>query len=246
MRMKTSTSPGGRDLGSQSFTKRKTSPMVSGSINPALSKRIIRLAHSRPELRDRLQPLLYLIAAKQKQDSEALRRAEQKEFSKLLGFGPRFGVISAVKGSDKTKNRLRRSQLLADLAHLGYRKVSPMRGKWNLLPQDSLLIQNIRPEDLFELGRKFDQEFVVFSDEPGLVGFYYMQGDPNARIIVDPKGDTTFRSLTDMTPYSRARGLDVDFGLLWSQEFPWDGRTHLNRRRVRTELKNQGLQNVTP
>lgn len=246
MRMKTSTSPGGREVGSPSFTKRETSPIVSGSINTALSARIIRLAHSRPELRDALQPLLYVIAAKQDAKESELRRKEQKEFAELLTFGPRFGVISAHDGKDSTKNRIRRAKLMTDLSRLGYRKVSPLRGKWELLPEDSLLVQNIRPQDLFQLGRKYGQEFVVFSDEPGLVGFYYLTGDPKTRIIVDPKGDTTFRSLTDMTPYSRARGLDVEFGLLWSQEFPWDGGDHLDRRRVRTELKNQGLQNVTP
>ena len=220
--------------------------MVSGSINTALSSRIVRLAHTRPELRDRLQPLLYLIAAKQDEANSEVRRLEQKEFSELLGFGPRFGVISAHKKDSGDANRIRRAKLITDLSRLGYRKVSPMRGQWKLLPEDSLLIQNIRPQDLFQLGRKYDQEFVVFTDEPGLVGFYYLTGDPKTRIIVDPKGDTTFRSLTDMTPYSRSRGLDVDFGLLWSQEFPWDGGDHLDRRRVRTELKNQGLQNVTP
>lgn len=220
--------------------------MVSGSINTAISSRIIRLAHAHPELRDRLQPLLYLISAKKDEATSELRRLEQKEFSELLSFGPRFGVISAHDESSGEHNRIRRAKLIGDLSRLGYRKVSPMRGRWELLPKESLLVQNIRPQDLFQLGRKYDQKFVVFTDEPGLVGFYYLTDDPKARIIVDPKGDTTFRSLTDMTPYSRARGLDVDFGLLWSQEFPWDGGDHLDRRRVRTELKSRGLQNVTP
>ncbi|GAF98144.1 unnamed protein product, partial [marine sediment metagenome] len=137
--------------------------MVSGSFNTELSSRIIRLAHSRPEFRDALQPLLYVIAAKQDSVDSALRRKEQKEFSEMLSFGPRFGVISAHEGTDRTKNRIRRAKLMTDLSRLGYRKVSPMRGKWELLPEDSLLVQNIRPQDLFQLGRKYDQEFVVFS-----------------------------------------------------------------------------------
>lgn len=225
--------------------------MVSGSISPALSSRIIRLAHERPEFRDALQPLLYVIAAKKEKGrpathSQAERAEDQKEFKELLSYGPRFGLISAFQGGNQTENQIRRSALVADLQHLGYRKVSPMKGKWNLLPEQSFLIQNIRPEDLFELGRKYDQEYVVFSNEAGLVGFYYLKGEPRARIIVDPAGDTTFRSLTDVTPYSKARGLHVDFGLLWSDEFPWDGRSALNRKRVRTELKHRGLQNVTP
>lgn len=224
------------DQAASSFTNRKS-----------LGSQIIRLAHQRPEFRDALQPLLYVIAAKaQPSHADEDRSTEQKEFQKLLAFGPRFGVVSAWKKGKDTENQRRRSQLVSDLQHLGYRKVSPMRGKWNLLPEESLLVQNIRPNDLFELGKKYDQDFVVFTNESGLVGFYYLQGEPKARIIVDPKGDTTFRSLTDMTPYSRARGLDVDFGLLWSEEFPWDGRTHLNRQRVRTELKSRGLQDVTP
>lgn len=209
----------------------------------SLASRIIRLASTSPELRDELQPLLYVIAAK---SEEERRNAEQREFSKLMSYGPRFGVVSARKSNNEKDNKVRRANLLADLKRLGYRKVSPLRGKWELLPENSYLIQNIRPEDLFELGRKYEQDFVVFTNEAGLVGFYYTTGDPRARIIVDPKGDTVFRSLTDMTPYSRARGLDVDFGLLWSQEFPWDGRSALSRKRVRTELKSQGLKSVTP
>ena len=213
----------------------------------SLGSEIVRMAHSNPEYRDELQPLLYVVqAAKKKTPTNETRRAEQKEFSKLLTYGPRFGVVSAFKPGDDTRNQIRRAQLIADLQRLGYRKVSPLRGDWELLPEDSLLIQNIRPEDLFELGRKYDQEFVVFTNEPGVVGFYHLQGVPRARVIVDPKGDTTFRSLTDMSPYSRARGLDVEFGLLWSEEFPWDGRTQMSRKRVRTELKNRGLQDVTP
>jgi hypothetical protein len=62
-------------MGSPSFTKRETSPMVSGSFNTELSSRIIRLAHSRPEFRDALQPLLYVIAAKQDSGS---RRSSPK------------------------------------------------------------------------------------------------------------------------------------------------------------------------
>jgi len=218
--------------------------MVTGAIGTSnLSSRIIRLAHTRPEFRDALQPLLYVIAAKK---DEKRRSAEQREFSKLLSYGPRFGVVSAYKGGDEKENKVRRASLVADLKRLGYRKISPLRGKWELLPEGAYLIQNIRPEDLFELGRKYDQEFVVFTNEPSLVGFYYTEGEPRARIIVDPKGDTTFRSLTDMTPYSRARGLDVDFGLLWSQEFPWDGRSALSRKEVRNQIKRQGLKDVTP
>lgn len=214
----------------------------SGANKPSVGDRIIRLAHARPEFRSALQPLLYVIAAKQEED----REINQREFSKLTSFGPRFGIISVGTQGSETEQKVRHADLLADLKRLGYRKVSPLRGKWNLVPEDSYVIQNIRPEDLFELGRKYGQDFVIFSNESGLVGFYYTKGEPKARIIVDPKGDTTFRSLTDMTPYSRAQGLDVDFGLLWSKEFAWDGRSPLSRKRIRQLLKSHGLKDVTP
>lgn len=219
---------------------------TKSATTPAIASRIIRLAHACPEFRDNLQPLLYVIAAKKGETSGAERQNEQKEFSKLLSYGPKFGVVSAHQGASGTKNKILHAQLIADLNRLGYRKVSPLREKWSLLPEDSILIQNIRPEDLFQLGRKYKQEFVVFTNEPSMVGFYYTQGDPKARIIVDPQGDTTFRSLADMTPYSRARGLDLDFGLLWSKEFPWDGHGALSRKQVRTMLKRDDLQNATP
>jgi len=212
----------------------------------SLGSRIVRLAHSKPEFRDALQPLLYVIAAADKDKKSPGSAEDQKEFAKLLTYGPRFGIISSYNGGTEEEEQIRRAHLKGDLEAKGYRKIQLLRGKWSLLPENSFLIQNIRPDDLFDLGRKYEQEFVVFANEPMLIGFYYLEGKPRARIIVDPKGDTTFRSLTDMTPYSRARGLDVDFGLLWSQEFPWDGRTYLDRGRVRTELKNRGLQDVTP
>lgn len=221
--------------------------MVSGSFNTALSSQIVRLAHSHPKFRSELQSLLHVIAAKKVEFENAVhRRSEQKELSKLLSFGPRFGVLSANEGKDDIQNRVRRAKLLGDLARLGYRKVSPLRGKWDCLSEDSLLIQNIRPGDLFQLGHKYDQPFVVLADEPGLVGFYYLTDDLKTRIIVNPKGDAMFRSLTDSVPHASTRDLDVGFGFLWSQEFPWDGRTPLTRQRIRTELKSQGLKSVTP
>jgi len=231
-------------------TKTPTLPDGSDGSSTDLSSRLVRLAHANPEYRQEMRSVLDVIAAKEKNDGagEGLekRRSEQKEFIKLLSYGPRFGVVSAHQGSSDSKNKIRRAQLIADLTRLGYRKVSPMRGKWSLLPEDAFLIQNVRPDDLFELGRKYKQDFVVFSNEPGVLGFYNTKGDPKARVIVDPTGDTTFRSLTDMTPYSRSQGLDVEFGLLWSKEFPWDGRSAFNRKQVRRMLKRDGLKEVTP
>lgn len=237
MQMKTPTSPGGREPGATSFTKREGSPAVVGVIDTSLSSRIIRLASERPEFRDSLQPLLYVIAAK-KQDT---KQVDQQEYTKLMEHGPRFGTISANQGGSSDKNKILRAQLIADLSRLGYRKVSPLQGKWSLLPKDSLLVQNVRPEDLFQLGKKYKQEFVVYQAKPGIMGFYYTKGSPRTRIIVDPKGDTTFRSVSDMTPYSRGKGLDLEWGLLWSKEFAWDGRSPLTRKQVRSMLKREEL-----
>jgi hypothetical protein len=219
------TSPKGRESGQANFTKQ-----------------IVRLAHENPSYRDDLQPLLYAIAAKKKEDGDGSKGlTEQREFSKLLSMGPRFGTVSALTGTDKSKNKIRQSQLVADLHRLGYRKVSPMQGDWSLIPNESLHVQNVRPEDLFELGRKYDQEFVVFQNQPGVLGFYYLKGEPKARIIVDPKGDTAFRSVSDMTPYSRGKGLDLEWGLLWSKDFPWDGHAGLTRKQIRQMLKRDEL-----
>jgi hypothetical protein len=44
-----------------------------------------------------------------------------------------------------------------------------------------------------------------------------------------------------MTPYSRGKGLDLEWGLLWSKEFPWDGRKPLTRKQVRSMLKREEL-----
>jgi len=203
----------------------------------SLSSQIIRLAKNRPEFRDDLQPLLYVIAAKKGES----KKIDQKEYGELRNYGPRFGVISAYKGSGESRNKIRRAQLIADITRLGYRKISPLRGPWKLVPEGSFVLQNVRPEDLFELGRKYDQEYVLYQGQAGIMGFYYLQGEPRARVIVDPKGDTIFRAVADMTPYSRGKGLDLDWGLLWSQEFPWDGHNPLTRKKVRQMLKRHEL-----
>lgn len=208
-----------------------------------MASRIVRLAHARPDFRPDLQPLLYVIAAKDDESKEGEKKfKEQKEFTKLMGHGPRFGVVSAHRpGASRQKNNILKAKLIADLKTLGYRKVSPMRGKWELLPEDSLLISNVRHEDLFELGRRFKQKYVIYQQQPGLLGFYYTTGEPRARIIVNPRGDTDFRSVSDMTPYSRGKGLDLEWGLLWSKTFPWDGRNTLTRKQIRSMLKRDEL-----
>ena len=237
MQMKTPTSPGGREPGSSNSTKRANSPVVAGTIDTSIASRIIRLASQRPEFRDELQPLLYVIAAKKDES----KHEDQKEYTKLMAYGPRFGIISAHEGKSSKRNKIRRAQLLAEITRLGYRKVTPLRGKWNLVPEDSFVLPNVRPDDLFELGRKYGQEFVVYQKHAGLMGFYYTKGEPRARIIVNPVGDTTFRSVSDMTPYSRGKGLDLEWGLLWSKEFPWDGHKPLSRKQVRQMLKRDEL-----
>lgn len=237
MQMKTPTSPGGREPGSSNSTKRAGSPVVTGEFDTSIASRIIRLAHQRPEFRDQLQPLLYVIAAKKDNN----KQEDQKEYTKLMAYGPRFGIVSAHEGKGSKKNKILRAQLLADITRLGYRKVTPLHGEWNLIPDDSFLLPNVRPEDLFDLGRKYGQEFVVYQKNAGLMGFYYTKGDPKARIIVDPAGDTAFRSVSDMTPFSRGQGLDLEWGLLWSKEFPWDGHKPLSRKQVRQMLKREEL-----
>jgi hypothetical protein len=203
----------------------------------SLSSQIIRLAHERPEFRDDLQPLLYLIAAKKDES----KKVDQKEYGELRTYGPRFGVVSAHKGSDERRNKIHHARLLADIARLGYRKVTPLRGPWELVPEDAILLRNVRPEDLFELGRKYEQEYVVYQGQSGIMGFYHLQGEPRARVVVDPKGDSIFRGVSDMTAYSLGKGLDLEWGLLWSREFPWDGRNPLTRDQVRQMLKREEL-----
>lgn len=187
-----------------------------------LSHSIIRLAHSRREFRASLEPVLRKIATMRR---EALRK---KQLQKMMGTGASFGVISAYQERGKKQNQQRHGELMRDLQRLGYRPI-PLRGSWEGVTEKSMLVPRIDPEDLFELGRKYEQDAVIHKSKDGVLGMYHTKGEPRAEMAVDPKGDPAFEVAADRGLYSKARGLSFEFGFLWGDEVPWDGESPISR-----------------
>jgi len=160
---------------------------------------------------------------------EALRK---KQLKKMLGADATFGVISAYQDGPKSKNQARHGQLLRDLMKLGYRPV-PLRGSWEGVTEKSLLVPGITPEELFELSRKYEQDAVIHKSKDGVLGMYHTKGEPRAEVAVDPKGHPEYDIATDKSLYSKARGLSFEFGFLWGEELPWDGKTPITHDTVK-------------
>jgi hypothetical protein len=244
MRMKTPTSPGGREPHSSNFTKRGGSPTVSGVIDRRFRRRIVKLARDNPVFRRALGATLTAMvreaASKKEKSMHGLHR---KHVSKLMEFGGRIGVISPQKkGGSDSDHRVARANFLADLKRLGYRKASPLKGEWGGIPAGSYLIENVRPEDLYELGRKYDQESVVYKPRDGILGVYYLTGDPRAEVVMMHEGDPILQGQADGTEFSKARGLELEHGYLWGSDIPWDGRLPVTRRDIRRMLRRRDLE----
>jgi len=157
----------------------------------------------------------------------------------MLSLGGTFGVISAYSQGSKKLNKVRHGGLIAELQRLGYRKVTPLKGSWEGVTEKSLLIPRMRAEDLFRLGRLYEQDAVIYKSADGVIGMYHTKGAPKAEVAVDTKGDAAFEVATDPSLYSKARGISFEFGFLWDQEIPWDGKRPITREQVRKHFESQ-------
>lgn len=116
---------------------------------------VLKLAHAVPSTRRYLVPLL----RKASVDKIALKH---RTFQRLMAQGGSFGVISAYASGPKSKNKERHGELVADLQRLGYRRFSVLKGSWEGVAERSIIIPDIKPEHLFELGRKYGQDSVIY------------------------------------------------------------------------------------
>ena len=163
----------------------------------------------------------------------------QRALQKMMSVGGSFGVVSGYSTGSKSENKARHGELVADLQRMGYRKWTRLKGSWEGVTEQSILVPRIRPEDLFKLGRKFTQDAVIYKSKDGVIGMYYTKGKPRAEIAVDPKGDAAFEMATDESLYSKSRGLSFEFGFLWGQEVPWDGRHPISRKQMRKLVEHE-------
>lgn len=195
------------------------------------TREIVKLAGARADFRDALTAEVRRIAF----EKRALRK---KQLQKLMEQGGTFGVMSAYQPGSKKQNKDRHGQLVADLQRLGYRPET-LRGSWEGVTEQSLLVRDIKPQDLFELGRKYNQDAVIHKSKDGVLGMYHTKGAPRAEIAVDPKGDPAFQSSSAKDLYSKSRGLSFEFGFLWGENLPWDGKQPVTRKQMRTFVQER-------
>lgn len=155
---------------------------------------------------------------------------KQKTFQKLLSKGGSFGIISAYVQAPKKENQIRHGMLIADLQKLGYRKIQNLRGQWEGVSEKSLLIPNIKPKDLFVLGRKYKQEAVIYKSADGVVGMYYPSG--HAEVAVDSEGLPQYEIQKGKGLFSKTRNWSFSLGFLWGQRIPWNGRSVVSKDKV--------------
>lgn len=192
-----------------------------------LRQSVLRYASEHPEFLEDLRPALVVLAKENARDEKTLARRES--LSKMMEFGGTFGALSGFVPGDPVQSKIRKSRLITDLNRLGYRKITPLAvGPTN----DSLLVQNMLPQDLFALGRKYGQNIVLFKGADGVIGLYNIEGEPTAEVGVAPKGDPAFQIATDPSLYSRTKNMSFDFGFLWADKVPWDGSMPVDRKRM--------------
>lgn len=189
-------------------------------------------------MRMRIQKLASRVARRFFQ-RRALRITQMKA---LLSKGQNFGVLSAYTTTSKSENKRRHSRLIRALQQMGYTRWEPLKGTWEGVSEKSILVPNIHPQDLFRLGRKFDQDAVIYKSNKGVIGMYYLKGTPKAYVAVDPDKiddrvvpDVDISADPDSELYSQARGIKFEFGFIW-EEIPWDGRHPISVQEVLEEI----------
>lgn len=167
----------------------------------------------------------------------ALRLNTLKKFLK----GPKsLGVLSGYSTGSKHQNKLRHGQLLQELQKLGLRP-HPLKGKWEGVAEKSLLVPDIPASVIFDMGKRYGQDAVIYKGEDGIIGMYY----PAARkvtLAVDPQANPAVAAAAQSAGqglYSKARGTEFEFGFLWGQDIPWDGHTPMTKSQV-IDLINKG------
>ena len=207
--------------------------------------RILRLAVERPAL-GRL-----LVA-----EIDRLAELRRRQLERLLGEGKSFGNISAWRGElSRRENKERMARLRRRLEQMGYRPVESSaawedRETGKVYRERSFLVPGARPEDLFELGREFDQDSVIFKSPQGVLGMYDTRGEnPKVVLAQRPDGEPAYRIQAEKPAkrergpehetervepelFSRTRGINFEFDFQWDRPVPFDGETPMSRGRM--------------
>lgn len=152
------------------------------------------------------------------------------DLEKLSQKGRQFGVVSAYRSNlSKSENQKRHGQLMADLQKMGYKSVESMKSSWEDMDtkvthkEKSIYVPHISFEDLHELGKKYEQDAVLYKDPSNTIGVYFK--DNTAVMAFNNKGDQAVSKSTDRGEgYSKGRGLSFGLNLVDDKKFKYDGK----------------------
>ena len=169
-----------------------------------LLEAITKLAYSQEGLRPHLLPII----------KEAARTLGLKNLEKLHNKRGTFAILSAYRPLSKKENKDRHGELLRDLQVMGYNKGYDAKGYWTHT-EKSLLVPNMSFKDAIKLGKKYDQDAIVYKGREVLA--IYDLRDSKAQ-IVGPEIDYT----EDEDAITKFRGTGVTYDLL-DQKVPYSG-----------------------
>lgn len=164
-----------------------------------------------------------------------------------------YALLSAVQGGSLSERKARHAELLQELQRLGL-KHEDVRGQWEeassgkMRAEPSLWIKDIDLETALALGRKFDQDAVIWKSPEGVVGMYDLRSNtvrvPSKdgapafgaeSVSVGPKGPKVDRLPNPSDQFARGKsmsfGVNYDFGDEKSV-LPWDGKSPVSRGQV--------------
>lgn len=191
----------------------------------SLRSNTIRVAATLPTGAPLRKALLQVLAT----DKTALRIQEMRKF---LSLGRQFGVLTSYNASrSKPGNKLRFSDFYRDLQEMGYHRIEPLKGVWNKITENSVLVPEMRFEDALSLGRKYEQDAIIYKDPSGVIGAYFMK-DNTATVAMNADKEMVYTLSTQHNLISKARGISFQFGMIWSKRVPWDGQGPITKEQV--------------
>lgn len=153
------------------------------------------------------------------------------DLEQLMSKGREFGVISAYRsGMSKSENQKRHGELMADLQRMGYKGMQPLKSSWEDMAtkvthkEKSIIIPHISFDDLHELGKKYEQDAVLYKDKSGSVGVYFKDNTAVMAFDNTSKDQAIDKSTDRNEGYSKGRGLSFGLQLVEDKKFTYNGK----------------------
>ena len=180
------------------------------------------------------------LAARWVRATLAKQAIKQDFFKKLLALGGSFGVVSAYRPRPKHLNQQKHGELIGELQRRGYRRVFPLRGIWEGVAEQSVVVPGIHPGDLFEIGWMFEQDSVIYKSPDDVVGMYNLK-EFFVEVAADTSGNPAFKMAPGRQEWSKDRNWSFTLNFLWGQKIPWNGHSVMTQKTVQELLRSGQL-----